>query len=68
MPDIITKGRHASSYSRSVFPEYITEVGIGDKFVSVRIDNSNNPEFWLEVNMPIGLIQKMLGEAGYKVH
>ncbi len=68
MPDIVIKGRHASSYSRSVFPEFIGEIGIDDKFVSVRIDDINNPEFWLEVNIPVETIQKLLAEAGYKVH
>lgn len=62
---IITKGSHISRILPNR-PEFISEVSIGDKFVSVRIEDSNNSEFWMETNIPVETIQKLLAEAGYK--
>jgi hypothetical protein len=63
---VITKGRQVSGLSRLIAPDFASEVSIGDRYLTVRVDDGNAPEFWLEFNIPVETIKRLLMEVGHQ--
>jgi hypothetical protein len=65
MENLLVYGRHMSKFARFDPKNITSSFSVYEDSVTLRLDDTENPEWWLEVDIPKERLKSLLGDADF---